>query len=198
MKKKINLILNIAIVVMEIIATGISLSRNGLALFQFYTEDSNMFAGLVCLIYSYYLITKKDIPEWLDILKFTATCMLMVTFLVVIFVLMPMIQDTHLMFLLYGSMLYQHLLCPITLFVSYVFLEDHNITSKYLYCSLIPTIIYAIISVILNILKVMDGPYPFLHVYNQPIYASVLWIIVILGGAYLIALGIKKIKKRVH
>jgi len=60
---------------------------------------------------------------------------------------------------------------------------------------LIPTIIYAIISIILNILKVMDGPYLFLHVYNQPIYASVLWIIGILGGAYLIALGIKEIKK---
>jgi hypothetical protein len=198
MKKKIDLILNIAIVVMEIIATTLSITRNGLALFQFYTEDSNMFAGLVYLIYSYYLIKKKDIPEWLNILKFTATCILMVTFLVVIFVLAPIMNGGYVVFLLYGSMLYQHLLCPIVLFVSYVFLEKHNITNKYLYYSLITTIIYAIVSVILNILKFINGPYPFLHVYNQPVFVSILWIIGILGGAYLIALSIKEITKRVH
>ena len=38
------------------------------------------------------------------------------------------------------------------------------------------------------IAKVIEGPYPFLYVYKQPVYMSVLWCVIILGGAYLIAL----------
>jgi len=33
----------------------------------------------------------------------------------------------------------------------------------------------------------MNGPYPFLRVNEQPVYMSVLWVAVIMGGAYLLA-----------
>ena len=43
----------------------------------------------------------------------------------------------------------------------------------------------------------MEGPYPFLMVYKQPVWASVLWLIAIPGGAYLIALLLYKLSLKV-
>lgn len=50
---------------------------------------------------------------------------------------------------------------------------------------------YLAAAVILNILRVMEGPYPFLLVYAQPWYLSVLWCVVILGIAAILALGVR-------
>ena len=36
-------------------------------------------------------------------------------------------------------------------------------------------------------MRVVEGPYPFLRVYEQPVYMSIIWVIVILGSAYGIA-----------
>lgn len=36
----------------------------------------------------------------------------------------------------------------------------------------------------------MSGPYPFLRVYDQPIWTSACWFVAIAGGAYLVALAI--------
>ena len=33
----------------------------------------------------------------------------------------------------------------------------------------------------------MVGPYPFLFVYEQPWYMSIIWSVVMLGGSYLLA-----------
>ena len=63
---------------------------------------------------------------------------------------------------------------------------------------MIPTIIYAAVMIVLNLLKVLRGPYPFLYVYEQPIYMSVIWAVAILALTYILGLilrvlnGIKK------
>ena len=36
----------------------------------------------------------------------------------------------------------------------------------------------------------MSGPYPFLRVYDQPIWTPACWFVAIAGGAYLVALAI--------
>jgi hypothetical protein len=41
--------------------------------------------------------------------------------------------------------------------------------------------------VILNVLKVLEGPYPFLYVYKQPWYVSVGWAVGIVGANFLYA-----------
>ena len=46
---------------------------------------------------------------------------------------------------------------------------------------------YAVILMMLNILWIADGPYPYLRVYEQPVWASVLWGLAILGSTYGIA-----------
>ncbi len=67
---------------------------------------------------------------------------------------------------------------------------------KYRLFALTPTILYAAVAVTLNIAKVMDGPYPFLHVYEQPVYMSIIWFAAILGGAYFMAWLLLKANKK--
>ena len=59
------------------------------------------------------------------------------------------------------------------------------------------TMIYAIIIIALNIIKIVEGPYPFLLIYNQPVVHSVIWTIVILAITYAIALILKKVNGKV-
>ena len=58
------------------------------------------------------------------------------------------------------------------------------------------TIVYAIPVLILNIAKLYVGPYPFLHVYEQPVYMSVFWILAILGGNVVIARLVQMVYNR--
>jgi len=51
--------------------------------------------------------------------------------------------------------------------------------------------------IILNVLKIVEGPYPFLRVYEQPILHSIIWTILILAITYAIALILKKVNGKV-
>lgn len=189
-----SLILNIAIVIMEIIGTSISIKTHGIHLFQFYTEDSNIFALFACALCAVYTARNlkngsSALPKWVKAVKYMATCCLAVTFVVVICVLAPTEgANGYKIMLLSGSMLYHHLICPVIALLSFIFLEtEPPLTRKYTYSALIPTGIYAVVILILNILKVVEGPYPFLHIYEQPVYMSLIWFAVIFGAAYLLA-----------
>jgi len=60
----------------------------------------------------------------------------------------------------------------------------------------IPTILYAIIIVILNIVRYIEGPYPFFRVYNQSIIVSIIWIVIIMGLVYFISYMLYKLHNR--
>ncbi len=193
-KQNISLAINIAIIIAEIIGLTISIKSNGLTTFLYYTQDSNLFALMVCTVYSIYtvfMIKNKinEIPKWLRILKYMATCCLAVTLIVVIFILAPMSDQGGLKFLLFsGSMLYSHLICPVAAIIVFVFFEKGvDLKRENVLKAMIPTLAYAAIFLLLNIMKVLEGPYPFLYVYKQPLSMSVIWGAVILGGAYLIS-----------
>lgn len=187
----LNLIINLTIVVMELIAINISFKKQGLTLFQYYTEDSNILALVACLLCSIYLIRNiitgnYEIPKWVAILKYMAVCCLTVTFIVVILVLAPMQGSGGYQVLLFsGSLLYQHFLCPVLALAGFLLLDMAPLNKQDIRFAIVPTIVYAIVSILLNIIKVLDGPYPFLQVYEQPVWMSILWFIVILGGAHL-------------
>lgn len=195
--KKQNLIafiLNAAIVMMEIIGLIMSFSRHGMKSFQFYTEDSNMFALVSSLLFCAWTVTngKKEsalLPKWIHVMKYMSNCCLAVTFIVVITVLAPMAGPKgYQMMMLSNSMLFHHFLCPVISLISFIFFEkEPKIDVKHSFYALMPTIVYALIVTLLNILRVMEGPYPFFHVYEQPLFATVLWFIGIIDGAYLIA-----------
>ena len=205
MKRDMKLIaalcLNALIVVFELIALVLSLIDQGLDSFQFYTQDSNYFAMAASLCFCLYgvkqLRGKSEMPGWVHSFRYVTVSCLMVTFFVVILVLMPMMGENALYMLYGGSMLYQHTLCPLLAAVSFFAFEAaEQLPKQKILKALIPTLVYAVAAIILNLGRVIEGPYPFLMVYAQPWYASVLWCVVILGIAAFLAAGVLALHNR--
>lgn len=171
----------------------------GLGIFLFFTDYSNMlslFAAAFMCIYLWDQIKNgTPIPMWLRLLKYMAVCSLTITMLVVVFVLSPMIGKGGLRWsMLYGDMLYHHFLCPVLAIILFLFFEhEPTLEKKHIYYGLILVGIYAAVFIVLNLLRIVEGPYPFLKYYQQPIYMSLFYTVVIPGGAYLIALGLQKL-----
>lgn len=200
----ISLILNALIFIFELVALSITLKQKS-SFIQFYTQDSNLFAlviSFLCLVFSIYSLSSHSaLPVWVKVLKYFSTCCLTITFLVVVFILAPIdgvmygnISGAYKNILTSSNMLYHHLICPVLAIVSFVFFEKEPLLGKQFFLfAMIPTLIYAVVILILNIAKVIVGPYPFLHVYEQPVYMSIIWGFVVIGFAFLINWGVWKL-----
>lgn len=187
------ILFDIAVVILGVMGDILEVQRIGAGLFEFYTEDSNILAQIACAIHgiaSVRLLLRKDnvIPTWMKILKYISVCCLTVTFLVVVLILAPMnAPHGYSQMLLHGSMLYHHLLCPVIALISFFFFDtEPTLYRRSIVFAMIPTAVYAAVTIVLNIAKIIKGPYPFLFVYQQPVWMSVVWCVLILG----IALGI--------
>ena len=144
-----------------------------------------MFTSLIFIIY---LLSNKKIPRILSLLKYTTTICLSLTFFVVIFILAPMYNFNYSYLLFENSLLYHHLLCPILSIITFIFFDDlGKFTLKDNFIGILLTLFYAVLLTILNIFRVVEGPYPFLMVYKQTIFMCIIWFIVILTLAYILA-----------
>lgn len=197
------LMLNLAVVVMEIVSAAMSWRQLNLGMFMFYTQDSNILACAACALLAAFqlraLRTGAAIPLWAQRLKYAAVCCLSVTFLVVVLVLAPMSGGAYGVMLLSGTMLYHHLLCPLAAFLGFMLFEKRPALRRI--DALLPTLltlVYAVVLTALNIARVLDGPYPFLRVYAQSVHASILWALAILGGAEMLAWGVFALHSRIH
>lgn len=181
------LILNLLIIIFEVIGFAYSYVEIGKNVFIYYTEISNMLLLLMSLLYVSYILSKKKLDRWFNILKEVSIVSVMVTFIVVIFLLIPYEHFNFANLLLKGSMLYHHLICPLLGIVMFLFFDKENINKKdYLYANTL-SVIYAIVFVLLNLFKVLDGPYFFLLIYKNPIYMSIIWFITITLGTFLLS-----------
>ncbi len=184
------LTINLAIVFFEIVGFCITIPRIGWGCLIYYTEDSNALMLIASLLYSFYLICRIDnqrqkLPAWLQSLKYCSTLSVAVTLVVVITILSWSLKGGLWMLLTSGSMLYHHTLCPILALISFIFLEDYHLEGmKKIIKASSFTLLYAAVLIPLNIATIISGPYPFLMVYKQPAWASVLWIIIIIGGTF--------------
>ena len=180
-------IINILIIIMELFAFLVCYKESGFACFKYYTQDSNLFLMFTSLLYVIsLLICDKKIPHFVSLLKYAATTSVVITFLTVVTILAPVMGGYKAM-LLDGTMLIHHLICPIFAFVTFVFFEKHNLNGlKDALISMIFTCLYGVVAITLNVLKIMDGPYPFLKVYDQTILMSIFWLILMMGSSYLI------------
>ncbi|MBE6529639.1 MAG: hypothetical protein E7680_03430 [Ruminococcaceae bacterium] len=92
------------------------------------------------------------------------------------------------------------MLCPILSFVSLLLFEDTPKQKGAALIAIVPTLLYAGLAVALNFARIWYGPYPFFHVYEQPWWQSILYAVVILPGAYIVAFflhfGLKKRKTK--
>ena len=190
MKKKLSIIMNILVIIGGLLGVVIAIREHMTKdFFLYYTNLSNVFAMITSLLF---IITINKNNKLINILRFLSTVCLTLTLLVVIFILTPMLKVN----LFVGNyMPLYHLICPLLSLVSTLFFEE--VDSKPIY-AIIPTSLYTIITIILNLLKIINGPYPFLKVNEQNIFISILWLIIILGLNYLIALVIIKTNKKIR
>ena len=177
---KPSIITNLLIIIMEMRGLSISFSRNGWKSLYFYTQLSNIIALAASAVYL--IIPEHSISAGI---RYLSVCVLSMTFLVTVFVLIPLGGDAHDL-LFSGSGLYHHLLVPILAAVSYLFLERHA-SGSMIWLPVSLTLIYGLVMYYLNWKRKYDGPYPFFRVYNQSLAASVIWFIVLLGAIGLIS-----------
>lgn len=170
------------------IGIGLSIVSQGSGAFLMYTVDSNLLNLIVSLLslaawivsfWHNYLFSEQLLSK----LSYLATCCLTLTFLIVVLVLGPMMGGLkgYQEMLLTGPMIFNHLFTPLLAIISFILFEDHFFLSlKVAWKVMLPTILYGLITINLNIFGVIRGPYPFLMVKQQPFWITLLWLILIL------------------
>ncbi|WP_407416456.1 hypothetical protein [Methanobrevibacter sp.] len=193
-KYNVGIVLNVLLVILEVIALIQCYHDFGSIDFRYYTIDSNIFALIAAVLYLY---TRKNIPKVVKLAKYSSALSLLITFLVVIFVLYPMYNFNFQLMFLDGPNFLMHIVCPLIVLISFIFFEEidlenslrNNVRSLYF------TIVYAIVLISLNILRVLVGPYPFLKVYEQPVFMTVLWLVGILVFAFILSRILMKLNE---
>lgn len=183
----LSIVFNSIIIICELIGLFIGLGGEW---YLYFTNLSNIFALIGTCFYLYSLMTHQH-QRFASLLKYMGVCVTTLTFLVVACILVPM-QGIQMLYM--GNFLFFHLICPILLFISFVCIDSYQLNKHDYVLGILPTVIYATIVIILNILKIIEGPYPFLMVYDQPIYMSIIWVCVIIGICIIVSKLLLKMK----
>lgn len=185
---------NAVVVVLEIWAIPKGVERYGLAgNFVFYTEWSNLLGALACascLVAEVRMLRSgQSLGRAIRLLKYWASCCLLMTLFVVVAVLAPMLESVgqpgfYQMFV-EGARPVTHLAAPLLVAFSYAAFEaDRSMTLRQSLVGLAPTLVYAAVAYSCNIARVWDGPYPFFQVWNMPVWMSVLWFVALLALSF--------------
>ncbi len=217
-KIKVSIILNLIIFLLALIATIIMftgfkfmygpepvLETTKLGMFKFFTVDSNIFMGIISLIFSIYEIKLlkgniKFIPVNLYILKLISTVGVSLT-LFVVFVYFVPITNFKILPMIMNSNLFFHLIIPILSIISFtIFEKTNNLEFKYTFLGLLPTFIYGLYYLI-NILIHMENfkvspTYDFYWFVQNGVWTSVIVIPIIFIIAYTICLILWKLNKK--
>ena len=186
-RRLLSIALNLFIVWAEPIALPMSWDWGKEQMFIFYTEDSNILSACICAMVAVgqlvCIFTGRELPRWLHTLKYIATCCLTMTFLTVVFVLGPMYEDGNgwYIMLFTDSMLYHHFLNPVLAILSLVLFERlPRLPLGQVWWALVPTVLYGLYDLHGNITGTIDGPYPFMRVYDQTLQETLMWFTIIL------------------
>ena len=167
-------IVNVIIVVLEIIALIHDCMVFGPALIKWYTIDSNVLQMVVSALVVYCCLKGREIPGCITALHFISAVGLTITFLIAAFVLAPE-GGIHYYFIDNVAPI-NHLIGPALSVVSLLFLEK---TQKQSLCIVLwpaaVSLLYGAICLVLNACRVLDGPYFFLQVHEQPAGVIALW-----------------------
>ena len=190
-----------AIAALEICGLVAAYFHLGWEMFRYYTVDSNLLLLISALMWligeGRFLRDGVRIPTALKVFKYMATCTTTLTFMVVLTVLAPM-EESYWYFFVSGEMLYLHTLCPLLALVSFLLWESHDLRLIHTLMALVPTLLYAVVAVVLNVLRIWEGPYAFLLVYVQPLWLSLVWAAVIPGGAWVLAALLRRCNLALH
>ena len=172
-KIKISFVLNITIFILTVLAsiimfTGFKfmegehvLESTKIGMFRFFTVDSNMFMGIIAIIFAIKesKLLKEEITEIsvkMYILKLMATTGVVLTFLTVFGYLGP-IAEGGTVSLIKNSNLFFHLVIPILSIFNFILFErTDKIKFRYSFLGAIPSLVYSIYYLI-NVLTHMKN-----------------------------------------
>jgi len=213
MKKK-SLILNIVIVLLTIFAsiimfTGIKLTHGAeplletskIGMFKFFTVDSNIFMGLISLLFIIKTLKNKEITKNMYILKLMSTTSVTLTLTVVFLYLGPISKD-GIKSMLQNSNLFFHLIIPVLSIITFIKYEKPNLKLKDTIYGTIPTIIYATIYLINIIIHTENGKvspvYDWYWFVQNGVKQAIIVLPLILLISYIISLTLYKLNRRLY
>lgn len=171
-----EIILNLVIVAFTIVGVVLmltsepeegALQSTGIENFKYYTVLSNVFCGIVALIYLVFMLIRTDTGK-IRVLKLAAVCGVAITFAVVAFMFGPLYG--FLQFYKRGNLFF-HLLLPLTAMAEFIVIRRPKMPFRYAVYSAVPTLLYGI-GYMLNILiNGIGGPWP----YTNDFYAFLSW-----------------------
>lgn len=182
--------------ILECITNYLMFAENKWACFKYYTDISNAFAlfvsgaMVVCCIFAL-LKNEPYLPKWIMACKLISTTMLLITFTIVVTFLAPCFGVMgYLVFLFGGPMLFTHTICPLYCIVSFVTIErGYRYKFRTTSYVILPTLVYGIIMIFLNIFGVVVGPYPFFMVYQFHWAIVTLWCAGVILWSYLMSIA---------
>lgn len=184
----LSLLLNLAVVVIELFSLPICWEMMGWEMFTFYTQDFNILAMLACAAAAWYelrgLFTGRPLPLWVKRFKFVAaSCLVMITGTVCL-ILAPLCgPGGYQELLLSQEMIANHLINPLAAALSLlVFERQPRLRLRTVWLACLPTLAYGAAILALNIQQVIKGPYEFFYVYEQPPQTTALWFALILAS----------------
>ena len=199
---KAAIVLNAIIVVLEFWAVGNGMARRGAADFMYYTQLSNLFGGIACLCCLVgevrELCSGRPCPRSVLLVKYAASCCLLMTLFVVVLVLAPTYNaagmDGYYLMFCVRELPITHLMGPLLVFATYAFFEaDRAMTFRQSLIAFVPTLAYAAVAYPCNIIGLWHGPYPFFLVWEMPVWQAVLWFFALCA----LAIGLAQIPRLV-
>ena len=214
---KISLVINIMISILTLLASVIMftgfkfmdgpelvLETTKLGMLKFFTVDSNIFIGIVSLIFAINEIRVlkgkiKEIPLNNYILKLMATSAVGLTFLVVFIYLGPMTKYGIYAMLL-NSNLFFHLIIPVISILNFILFEKTDkLKFKYSFYGTVPTIVYEIYYLINILIHMENGKvsptYDWYWFIQNGVWTAVIVGPVIIFITYVISVIIWKLNK---
>ena len=218
MKKiKTSLVLNIIIVIFTVFATicmftgfrfmsgdEIVLEASNLGMFKFFTVDSNLFMGIVALIFSVLevrllqgKIKERDRKYYL--LKLMGTTGVGLTFIVV-FTYLSYIIEGGVRLMVMNSNLFFHLVTPVLSMITFMFFEKTDkLSFKDTFYGLTPMLVYAVYYVINVMAHVENGKvspaYDWYWFVQNGAWTIIIVLPIIILITYLISLVLWKVNK---
>lgn len=195
MRGRLLIVINIVIIILELIAFVHDCFAFGVSLFEWYTVDSNVLQLVVSIMVLFYVLNGKDIPGFVTVLHFISAVGLTVTFLIAAFVLAP--EGGVEYYFLENVAPINHFIGPLLSVISILFFEKvEKLPMKIIAWPAGVTLVYGVICLALNAVNVLDGPYFFLKIHEQPMGTIILWFGIIAVLCVALAFLFYKVKWR--
>ncbi|MBQ7934388.1 MAG: hypothetical protein IJ327_06360 [Lachnospiraceae bacterium] len=197
MKKNILLVVTIVSVFLSMLSVIDSFEIYGVNLFYHYSLYSNLlgiFSGAALFICT----LRENAGQNLRMLRYVSASMMAVTVMPGLFIEM-LINYLSMDMLIWPERvdLFRRLICPVFVVGSYLLLEEGEPLGKSMpLLALIPTIIYGIVMVVLNVIHIVEGPSYLLMVYREELSMLIMRGAFILLTGYAAGVGVWRISEK--